>query len=166
MPSSTSTVWVRIGDIASGLPATAAMPTAIMAPEIKPPGRCVHKNSAPPAAPMTSVSSTLRVLARLGTADATIAERRLTPSYVKSARRVQMRQRNCSNAGCYLALEGSGRLKRSGRLEVKSPCPGARWRARRKPDDQIGSNGLTHPSPSQGGGRDQVEGEITAWWQR
>src|SRR6202522_317695 len=70
IPSSTSTVWVRIGDIASGLPAIAAMPTAIMAPEISPPGRCAHKNSAPPVVPITRVSSTLRVLARLGTAEA------------------------------------------------------------------------------------------------
>jgi hypothetical protein len=67
------------------------MPTAIMAPEISPPGRCAHKNSAPPAAPMTSVSSTWRILARLGTADAIDAGRRLTPSYVKSARQAQMR---------------------------------------------------------------------------
>ena len=39
MPSSTSTVWVRIGGTASGRPASAAMPTAIIAPEISPPGR-------------------------------------------------------------------------------------------------------------------------------
>ena len=45
MPSSTSTVWVRIGGMASGRPAMAAMPTAIIAPEISPPGRCAHKNS-------------------------------------------------------------------------------------------------------------------------
>jgi hypothetical protein len=52
----------------SGLPAIAAMPTAIMAPEISPPGRCAHKNSAPPAVPITSVSSTWRALVRLGMA--------------------------------------------------------------------------------------------------
>ena len=47
-------------------PAIAAMPTAIMAPEISPPGRCANRNSAPPAVPITSVSSTLRVLAAAG----------------------------------------------------------------------------------------------------
>ncbi len=39
IPSSTSTVWVRIGGMPSGRPASAAMPTAIIAPEISPPGR-------------------------------------------------------------------------------------------------------------------------------
>ena len=45
IPSSTSTVWVRIGGSASGRPAIAAMPTAIIAPEISPPGRFAHRNS-------------------------------------------------------------------------------------------------------------------------
>src|SRR4051812_2628114 len=90
IPSSTSTVWVRIGGTASGLPAIAAMPTAIMAPEIKPPGRPAHRNSAPPAAPIASVSSTLRSLARLGTANAIDAGIRLTPPYGKSLAQRQM----------------------------------------------------------------------------
>ena len=58
MPSSTSTVWVRIGGIASWRPAIAAIPTAIIAPEINPPGRLANRNSRPPAVPMTSVSTT------------------------------------------------------------------------------------------------------------
>ena len=53
IPSSTSTVWVRIGGMVSGRPAIAAMPTAIMAPEISPPGRLSKRNSAPPAVPMS-----------------------------------------------------------------------------------------------------------------
>ena len=52
IPSSTSTVWVRIGGTASGRPASAAMPTAIIAPEISPPGRFAHRNSTPPAVPI------------------------------------------------------------------------------------------------------------------
>ena len=39
MPSSTSTVWVRIGGSVSWRPAIAAIPTAIIEPEISPPGR-------------------------------------------------------------------------------------------------------------------------------
>src|ERR1700687_2570751 len=104
IPSSTSTVWVRIGGTASGLPAIAAMPTEIMAPEINPPGRFAHKNSAPPAAPITSVSSTLRVLMRLGMANAIDAGIRLTPPYGKSPQKRQMRQRDCSNARALHAL--------------------------------------------------------------
>ncbi len=73
----------------SGLPAIAAMPTAIMAPEISPPGRLAHKNSTPPAVPIASVSSTLRVLA--GMANATDAGIRLTAPYVKSVAEGQMR---------------------------------------------------------------------------
>jgi hypothetical protein len=80
IPSSTSTVWVRIGGTASGRPAIAAMPTAIVAPEINPPGRFAHRNSTPPAAPMTSVSSALRILARLGMASAIDARIWLTPA--------------------------------------------------------------------------------------
>src|SRR6202171_6843896 len=98
IPSSTSTVWVRIGGTNSGRPAIAAMPTAIMAPEISPPGRLPNKNSAPPALPIASVSSTLRVLARLGMAEAIDAGRRLTPPYGKSRQRGQMRSRDRSNA--------------------------------------------------------------------
>src|SRR5882757_5399153 len=85
MPSSTSTVWVRIGGTASGRPARAAMPTAIIAPEISPPGRFAHKNSSPPALPIASVSSALRILSRLGIADAIDAGIRVTPPYGKSA---------------------------------------------------------------------------------
>ena len=84
----------------AAVPAIAAMPTAIMAPEISPPGRCAHKNSAPPAAPIASVSSTLRVLVRLGNGrchrcgDA--GSRRLMSNPRAAG---QMRQRDCSNAG-------------------------------------------------------------------
>src|SRR6476620_8713792 len=91
IPSSTSTVWVRIGGTASGRPAIAAMPTAIMAPEISPPGRPAHRNSAPPAAPIASVSSTWRILARLGMANAIDARIRLTLPYGKSRHGGQMR---------------------------------------------------------------------------
>src|ERR1700688_3991379 len=72
------------------------MPTAIMAPEISPPGRCANKNSAPPAVPITRVSSTLRVLARVGMAKAIEAGIRLTPPYGKFAGRGQMRQRDAA----------------------------------------------------------------------
>ena len=96
IPSSTSTVWVRIGGTASGRPAIAAMPTAIMAPEISPPGRFAHRNSTPPAVPMTSVSSALRILARLGMADAIDAGIRLTSPYGKSPHSGQMRQRTAA----------------------------------------------------------------------
>src|SRR5712691_1753167 len=74
------------------------MPTAIMAPEINPPGRFAHRNSAPPAAPISSVSRTLRVLARLGMANAIDARIWLTAPYGKSLQGGQMRQRDCSNA--------------------------------------------------------------------
>src|SRR5229473_5596913 len=84
--------------MASGRPAIAATPTAIMAPEISPPGRFAHKNSAPPALPITSVSSTLRVLVRLGMANAIDAGIWLTAPYGKSLHRGQLRQRDCSNA--------------------------------------------------------------------
>ena len=69
--------------IAPSFPPAAA--TAIMAPVISPPGRCAHRNSAPPAVPIASVSSTLRVLVRLGMAIAIDAGIRLTPPYGKSA---------------------------------------------------------------------------------
>src|SRR6202171_4349256 len=114
IPSSTSTVWVRIGGTVSGRPAIAAAPTAIMAPEISPPGRFAHKNSAPPAAPITSVSSTLRVLVRLGMANAIGAGIWLTAPYGKSPHRGQMRQRTCSNARSGTALHASSVLPREG----------------------------------------------------
>src|ERR1700738_394980 len=79
-------------------PAIAAMPPAIMAPQISPPGRFAHKNTAPPAVPITSVSSTLRVLMRLGMANAVDAGIWLTAPYGKSLHGGQMRQRDCSNA--------------------------------------------------------------------
>jgi hypothetical protein len=41
------------------------MPTAIIAPEISPPGRFAHKNSKPPTAPIASVSSVCRIWVRL-----------------------------------------------------------------------------------------------------
>ena len=99
IPSSTSTVWVRCAGTTSGLPAIAAMPTAIMAPEISPPGRCASRNSAPPAVPITSVSSTLRILARVGMAKAIDAGIRLTPPYDKFVRGGQMRQRDAAMRG-------------------------------------------------------------------
>jgi hypothetical protein len=92
MPSSSRTAWVRIGGKLSGRPAMAAAPTAIMAPEIRPPGRFAHKNNAPPALPITRVSSTLRVLARVGMASAIEAGIRLTLPYGKSQPALQMRQ--------------------------------------------------------------------------
>src|SRR5260370_30212831 len=96
IPSSTSTVWVRIGGRVVGRPPTAATPPAIRAPEINPPGRFAHRNSAPPAVPIASVSSTLRALARLGMADAIDAGIRLTPPYGKSSHSGQMRQRTAA----------------------------------------------------------------------
>ena len=75
----------------TGRPASAAMPTATIAPEISPPGRLSHRNSRPPAAPMTSVSSVPRILARSATAEDIEAGIRLTPPYGKSAREGQMR---------------------------------------------------------------------------
>lgn len=66
MPSSTSTICVRSGGIASWRPAIAAIPTAIIDPEISPPGRPATRNNSPPAEPMTSVSTALKTLARLG----------------------------------------------------------------------------------------------------
>src|ERR1700716_3935049 len=98
IPSSTSTVWVRIGGMASGRPAIAAIPTAVIAPEINPPGRFAQRNITPPAAPTNSVSSRLRVLVRLGMANAIDAGIWLTAPYGKSLHRGQLRQRDCSNA--------------------------------------------------------------------
>ena len=91
MPSSTSTVCVRIGGMVTGRPASAAMPTATIAPEISPPGRLTHRNSRPPAAPMTSVSSVPRILARSAMAEDIEVGIRLTPPYGKSVIAVQMR---------------------------------------------------------------------------
>ena len=75
----------------TGRPASAAAPTAIIAPEISPPGRLSHRNSRPPAAPMTSVSIVPKILARSATAEDIDAGIRLTPPYGKSAIEVQMR---------------------------------------------------------------------------
>src|SRR3981081_1533221 len=121
IPSSTSTAWARIGGMWSGMPAIAAMPTAIMAPEISPPGRLPNKNSAPPALPIASVSSTLRVLARLGMAEAIDAGMRLTPPYGKSRQRGQMRPRDRSNArpGMPLMASSSGSAR-----SFAGACPG------------------------------------------
>ena len=105
IPSSTSTDCVRIGGTASGRPAMAAMPTAIMAPEISPPGSLSSKKIPPPRPPISSVSSTLRVLVRLGTADAIDAGIRLTPLYRKSPQRGQMRQRDAAMRG---GIQGRG----------------------------------------------------------
>src|ERR1035437_6585881 len=119
----------------SGLPAIAAMPTAIMAPEINPPGRCAHKNSVPPTVPIASVSSTLRVLVRLGMANAIDAGIWLTPPYDKSLHRGQMRQRDCSNARFYLPWKREGRLARRAFARLRKPG-----------GDQISSDD-SHPNP-------------------
>jgi hypothetical protein len=136
IPSSTSTVWVRIGGMVSGRPAIAAMPTAIMAPEINPPGRLSKRNSAPPAVPMASVSSTLRILMRLGMANAIGAGIWLTPPYGKSRRRGQMRQRDCSNARPGTELDVfRGVTAHTRAADYGSPA-GARHRARQaRPGD-------------------------------
>src|SRR6266571_1868233 len=123
IPSSTSTVWVRIGGMVSGRPAIAAMPTAIMAPEINPPGRLSRRNSAPPAVPIASVSSTLRILMRLGMANAIGTGIWLTPPYGKSRRRGQMRQRNCSNARPGTGLDGfAGMPRECGTCRISRRC--------------------------------------------
>ena len=70
----------------SGRPAMPAPATAIIAPEINPPGNSAHRNSRPPALPMTSVSSTLRISARLGRAG-----RCMSLPYGKCRGRGQMR---------------------------------------------------------------------------
>src|SRR5665213_697906 len=93
MPSSTRTAWVTWAGTLNGRPARAAAPTAIMAPEIRPPGRLAHRNSRPPAPPIASVSSTISALLRLGRATAIDEGIRLTPPYGKSASEGQMRQR-------------------------------------------------------------------------
>ena len=80
-------------------PDSAAMPTAIIAPEISPPGRLSHRNSRPPAAPMTSVSSVPRILPRSAMAEDIDVGIRLTPPYGKSAHRRTNAPRDCSNAG-------------------------------------------------------------------
>ena len=72
------------------------MPTAIIAPEISPPGRPAHKNSRPPAAPMASVSSVLRDFGAVGKAEAIEAGIGFTPPYGKSAMAGQMRWRDAA----------------------------------------------------------------------
>src|SRR6185436_10216215 len=91
MPSSSRTVWVRIAGMATGRPASAAIPTVAIAPEISPPGRLSHRNSRPPAAPMTRVSSVPKILARSAMAKDIEAGIRLTPPYGKSGCAAQMR---------------------------------------------------------------------------
>ena len=68
----------------------AAMPVAIMAPVINPPGRCAHKNSKPPTVPMPRVSSAVRMLGRVGRAIAKDAVICFTPLYRKSAAAIPM----------------------------------------------------------------------------
>ena len=113
IPSSTSTVWVRIGGMCSGRPASAAMPTATIAPEISPPGRFAHRNSRPPAAPRTSVSSVPRILARSAMAVEIDAGIRLTPPYGKSAMAGQMRHAIAAMRGD-AALTGAPHLLNAG----------------------------------------------------
>src|SRR5947209_10391519 len=124
MPSSSRTVWVRIGGRLRGRPAIAAIPTAIMAPEIKPPGRLAHKNNAPPAMPIASVSSTLRILARVGMANAIETGIRLTPPYGKYHRARQMRQ---SDAALRVGSRCSGPLASAEQAGAKHR-PGLRAR--------------------------------------
>jgi hypothetical protein len=62
-----------------------------MEPEINPPGRWAHKNTAPPTLPIASASIELRILVRLGMANVVDAGIRLTPPYGKSPPRGQMR---------------------------------------------------------------------------
>ncbi|MGY3076843.1 hypothetical protein ACVWZZ_003214 [Bradyrhizobium sp. LM6.10] len=96
MPSSTSTVWVRIGGSVNWRPAIAAIPTAIIEPEINPPGRPASRNARPPAVPMTSVSTVLKILARLGNSNGREAVICFTPPYRKSARGAQLRPRHAA----------------------------------------------------------------------
>ena len=65
--------------------------TAIIAPEISPPGRFAQRNSRPPAAPIASVSIALRSLARSGRTRLRDAANCLTPPYGKSACDRQLR---------------------------------------------------------------------------
>src|SRR5712691_1091597 len=145
IPSSTSTVWVRIGGMVSGRPAIAAMPTAIMAPEINPPGRLSKRNSAPPAVPIASVSSTLRILMRLGMANAIGTGIWLTPPYGKSRRRGQMRQRNCSNARPGTGLDGfAGMPRECGTCRISRRCSAI---AGRRITDHLPESGLARRDP-------------------
>src|SRR3984893_6579807 len=83
----------------SGRPASAAAPTAIMAPEINPPGRFAQTNSKPPALPIASVSSILRSWARLSLESASDAVICFKPPYGKSGRRRQMRNAHAAMRG-------------------------------------------------------------------
>lgn len=56
-PSVIRIVCTMSGGIARGRPAIAAAPTAIIAPEINPPGKCIAANSKPPAVPMAMASA-------------------------------------------------------------------------------------------------------------
>ncbi|MGY2851488.1 hypothetical protein ACVMDN_008742 [Bradyrhizobium sp. USDA 4510] len=85
MPSNSSTDCVSTAGTASGRPANAAIPTATIAPEIRPPGNSAHRNSKPPTVPMTRVSSPFRTLLRSGMAVAIEARIRVTPPYGKFA---------------------------------------------------------------------------------
>src|SRR6202049_5197123 len=127
MPSSTSTVWVTCAGTLSGRPASAAAPLAIRAPEIKPPGRFAHSDNNPPALPITSVSSTLRVLARLGMANAIDAGIRFTPPYGKSVSRGQMRHAYAAvrARGVFRGVQGSGRRGADHLIIRSSPPPGS-----------------------------------------
>src|SRR6202030_2675854 len=73
--------------------------TATMAPEISPPGRFAQRNNKPPAAPMTSVSSALRILARLEMANAVDAGIWLTAPYGKSPHKGQMHHAHAAMHG-------------------------------------------------------------------
>src|SRR4029450_8848034 len=89
-PNSSRTVWGRVAGMGTGRPASAAIPTATIAPEISPPGRLSHRNSRPPATPLTSVSSVPKILARSAMAEDIEAGIRLTPPYGKSGCAAQM----------------------------------------------------------------------------
>ena len=132
IPSSSSTVCVRIGGSASGRPASAAPPTANIAPEISPPGSPAQRNSRPPAAPITSVSSVARIWARSGMADAIDAGIRGTPPYGKSGMGRQMRH-------AIAAMRKACRVRGLVSGVSSHPCRYAGVRAVADPAGMIGS---------------------------
>src|SRR3954451_13820580 len=67
-----------------------------MEPEINPPGRPASRKTRPPAVPMTSVFSVLKILARLGHSNGREAVICFTPPYRKSARGAQLRPRHAA----------------------------------------------------------------------
>ena len=128
------------------------MPTAIMAPEISPPGRCAHRNSAPPAAPIASVSSTWRVLVRVGRADG----HRCGDQAHAALWQIRAHGDKCANAiaamRAVISLEDLA-LKRRGNRQANSA--GVRSRARGKPEEA--SAATAHPSLPLARGRERSQ---------